>query len=120
MNADPVIMAIFIEAIASVEGNPHGYADNGLSYGPLCITRDCMADVNRRFRTHYVWPKDAGDWRKASDIFVKYTSRTKSFGEAASMWNAGAHGKNRKRAKIYSAKVLRIFSNDLTNRVGRR
>ena len=110
-------LALLVAAVAMVEGNPDGgYADNGRSVGPLCVTADCVADVNRWFGTGYRWPDDMRDYAKAADVFVKYTSRANSDEERCRVWNKGYRGKNRKSAKQYAGKVMAIYAEKLRGR----
>lgn len=102
-------LALLIYAVFLVEGNPSGgYADKGESLGPLCVTQDCLSDVNRKYGTHYKW-QDMRDYSKASDVFIKYTATAKDFGERTRIWNKGHRGKNKHSAWHYQAKVMRIL-----------
>lgn len=110
-------LALLVAAVAMVEGNPTGgFADDGRSVGPLCVTAGCVADVNRRFGTEYKWPEDMCDYVKAADVFVKYTSRATSDEERCRVWNKGYRGKNKKSAKVYARKVMAIYAEKLRGR----
>lgn len=105
------LLAMLIVAVAAAEGNPDGgFADGGRSVGPLCVTRDCVRDVNRKFGTRYVWPQDMRDYRKASDVFVKYTAAAgMDFGKRCRIWNRGPTKYNDRLGWAYQKKVMRYL-----------
>ncbi len=101
-------LALLVYAVSLVEGNPSGgYADRGASLGPLCVTRECVQDVNRIYGTRYAW-RDMRDYGKASDVFIKYTSPAHDIGERTRIWHKGHKGKNKRSAWHYQAKVMHV------------
>lgn len=97
-------------AVMQVEGNPSGTpSDNGRSVGGLCVTKSCVHDVNKRFGTHYKWPSDMLIDSKASDVFVKYTSRGRTFNERCRIWNKGWSGRNKRSAVKYAKSAMNVY-----------
>jgi len=103
-----LLLALLL-AISKVEGNPSGKdTDKGYTTGPLCISRDAMTDVNRKYGTSFQWA-DMRDRRKAEQVFFLYAKRwnSRTPEEVARRWNGGPEGMKKKSTLSYWKKVKR-------------
>lgn len=104
-----------IDALVHVEsmGNVHAVGDNGKAIGVLQIHKEVIDDVNRAYRTTYVY-SDRKSIEKSREICRKYLilhgGRSASDEKYARIWNGGPTGHRKKSTEQYWRKVMRSMS----------
>ena len=104
-----------IDALVHVEsrGNVHAVGDNGKAIGVLQIHKEVIDDVNRAYRTTYVY-SDRKSIEKSREICRKYLilhgGRSASDEKYARIWNGGPTGHKKKSTEQYWRKVMRSMS----------
>lgn len=107
-------------ALIAVEsnGNPDAVGDGGKAIGILQIHAAVVEDVNRVYRTEYVWPRDAKNPTTAKQIcelYLRYwmshhsrkTGQSVSYEMAARIWNGGPTGPTKSATLPYYRKVAK-------------
>ena len=112
-----------VTAIAIVEsgGDPLAVGDAGDAIGILQIHREVITDVNRVYKTTYVWPDSARDPVASREIARLYLSYWGDYYAKkhnvpltpriyAACWNGGGpHGPDKHKVKPYVERVLRTL-----------
>ena len=112
---------VLLAALISVEsaGNDMAVGDGGLAIGALQIHQCVVADVNRRYGTHYT---HSGMTNRAAavDVFHKYLSmyatpqrlrRAVTDEDRARIWNGGPNGYRKTATDGYWHKVRNAIRN---------
>jgi hypothetical protein len=113
----------FLAALSQVESgnNPRAVGDGGLAVGRYQIHEGVIADVNRHWKTDYVWPRDVygpQNDAKAEAIVRRYLTiycTSKRLGhepmeqDAARIWNGGPNGFRREATEKYWDKVKSVL-----------
>lgn len=100
-----------LAAMIAVEsgGDCRAIGDGGRSIGILQISKAVVEDVNRLYKTHYVWPNDCFDRRKSVEICVAYLTHygrgSKSLEKHARIWVGGPRGHRMPATRDYWHKV---------------
>lgn len=102
-----------IAAIITVEsgGNDLVVGDGGRAIGALQIHAGVVADVNRRYGTHYT---HAGMTNRvaAIEVFHRYQAmyvKVWSVENCARTWNGGPQGNKKPSTLLYYKKVLKVY-----------
>ena len=67
-----IILCLWVESSSTPSNYNTIYGDNGNAAGCLQIHAGVIADVNRKYDTRYVWPRDAMNPETAQLIAFNY------------------------------------------------
>jgi hypothetical protein len=111
--------ALILAAMIMIEsgGNPNAIGKYG-EVGIVQIQPIVIRDVNRFYRTSYVFPRDARSKQKSIEILQLYIKlqerrwierygRKATLHEKLAFWNGGPNGPKKENARRYAREVLK-------------